>query len=72
MLGVWDQHRVEARTFVHISCVKLQALVYDILLWKKVPESEARSVQLRPPRRVCEQLVPARLEEGCGNLVLVD
>ena len=23
---------------------KLQALVYDILLWRKVPESDARSV----------------------------
>ena len=25
-------------------CVKLQALVYDILPWRKVPESDARSV----------------------------
>ena len=27
-------------------CVKLQALVYDILPWRKVSESDARSVRV--------------------------
>ena len=29
--------------------VKLQALVYDILPWRKVPESDARSVAATQP-----------------------
>ena len=48
MLGVWLQARQrslrrEMRAGVKIN-TKLQALVYDILSWRKVPESDARSV----------------------------
>ena len=37
-------HRARNGHAPHTTHPKLQALVYDILLWRKVPESEARSV----------------------------
>ena len=38
-------NRVFARLeLLHTAAPKLQALVYDILPWRKVPESDARSV----------------------------
>ena len=41
---------------------KLQALVYDILPWRKVPESDARSVERR-----MSWLTPRCLQKGLGN-----
>ena len=55
-MSVWPRNmdrmseRASGSGRVRDYCVKFQALVYDILPWRKVPESGVRSVRLR----VCE------------------
>ena len=48
----------------HYPLPKLQALVYDILPWRKVPESDARSVP--PPLTASAEKCPRPLTPFCS------
>ena len=48
-------------TTYHSPSLKLQALVYDILPWRKVPESDARSVSLSMTVKILGVLLDSTL-----------